>query len=74
MMGQFMKWFALSMVVTNPIMAFLVAYGDGSALSVATFCLLTVTWFLIYRSNVHMIKAQEELNARLEEMKNDYRS
>lgn len=73
-MSQFMKWFALSMVVANPIMAFLVAYGGGHVLSVATFCLLTVTWFLIYRSNVHMIKTQEELNARLEEMKNDYRS
>lgn len=72
-MTHFFKWSSLLIAVVSIPLIVLLLYASAW-LSAATWAVLGVTGYINYCNLRNVIKYETEINARLEQLKNDYRS
>lgn len=72
-MTHFFKWSSLLIVVVSIPLIVLLLYASAW-LSAATWVVLGVTGYINYCNLRNVIAYETEINARLEQLKNDYRS
>lgn len=72
-MTHFFKWSSLLIAVVSIPLIVLLLYASAW-LSAATWAVLGVTGYINYCNLCNVIAHETEINARLEQLKNDYRS